>query len=97
MIFELDPAAWERQARTVDALADGLAPPPGLALPDDRYARALGDVPAASDRAARELHREAVAELRGLAERIRSRARSVTGVDEAGAAAIGTVAIGGVL
>lgn len=88
MTFELDPAAWERQARTVDALADGLVQPAGLALPDDRYARALGEVPPQSDAAARALHAVAVADLRNLAERIRSHASAVTGVDEAGATAI---------
>ena len=88
MILELDPDDWERQARTVDALADALPAPEPLPLPEDRYARALGDVPAASDSAARELHAAAVADLRGLAARIRRRSRRVTGTDRAAAETI---------
>ncbi|MEC4612733.1 hypothetical protein [Tsukamurella tyrosinosolvens] len=91
MIFELEPDAWEREARTVDALADALPAPEPLPLPDDRYARALGDVPAASDAAARDLHAAAVAELRGLAASIRRRARRAADADRAGAEAIEAV------
>ncbi|CAM3272112.1 hypothetical protein [Tsukamurella hominis] len=91
MIFELDPDAWEREARTVDALADSLPAPEPLPLPDDRYALALGDVPAASDAAARELHAAAVAELRALAARIRNGARRAAGTDRAAAEAIEAV------
>ncbi|TWS21410.1 hypothetical protein FK529_02065 [Tsukamurella asaccharolytica] len=91
MIFELEPDAWERQARTVDALADGLRPPEALPLPTDRYARALGDVPAASDAAARDVHAAAVAELRELAACIRRRARRASEADRAGGATIEAV------
>lgn len=91
MIFELDPDAWERQARTVDALADALPAPEPLPLPEDRYARALGDVPAASDAAARELHAAAVAELRALAAGIRRRAHRAAGTDRAAAESIEAV------
>ncbi|KXO92204.1 hypothetical protein AXK56_03720 [Tsukamurella pulmonis] len=91
MIFELDPHDWEREARTVDALADALCAPEPLPLPDDPYARALGAVPAESDSAARELHAASVAELRGLAERIRSHARATAGTDARGARAIEAV------
>jgi len=91
MSFELDPSAWEREARTVDALADALCAPVPLPLPDDPYARALGAVPAASDAAAGELHTAAVAELRTLAERIRSRASAVAGTDRSSALAIEAV------
>lgn len=91
MIFELDPAAWEREARTVDALADALPAPQALPLPGDSYARALGDVPAASDAAAERAHAAAVAELRGLAERIRAAARASAGTDAAAARTIEAV------
>ncbi|CAM3596037.1 hypothetical protein ACXYTP_01500 [Tsukamurella ocularis] len=91
MILELDPDAWERRARTVEALAEALPAPEPLPLPADRYARALGDVPAASDAAARDLHAAAVAELRGLAARIRARARTTTATDRAAAEAIEAV------
>lgn len=91
MTFELDPAVWEREAALLDALADALPVPSGTNLPDDRYARALGEVPALSDAAARHAHRAAVAELTGLAERIRATARGASGADEAGARAIEAV------
>ncbi|WP_336670587.1 hypothetical protein [Tsukamurella sp. USMM236] len=91
MIFELEPDAWEREARTVDALADSLPAPEPLPLADDRYARALGDVPGASDAAARELHAAAVAELRAFAALIRHRARRAAGADRAAAEAIEAV------
>lgn len=88
MIFELDPAAWERLARTVDALTEAMPAPAALPLPEDRYARALGAIPAASDAAARELHASSVAELRALAERIRAGSRTATAADRAAARAI---------
>ncbi len=89
--MEMERAAWERAARTVDALADGLGDPPRLDLPADRYGRALGGVPAASDAAARDLHAAAVADLRALATRIRRHARAAVDADEAGARAIEAV------
>ncbi|MCS3780299.1 hypothetical protein [Tsukamurella ocularis] len=91
MIFELEPDAWEREARTVDALADSLLAPEPLPLPADRFARALGDVPAASDAAAQELHAAAVAELRTLAALIRHRARRAAGADRVAAETIEAV------
>ncbi|MDP0398870.1 hypothetical protein [Tsukamurella strandjordii] len=90
MSFELDPGAWERAARAVDELAAGLPEPPDLPLPDDRYARALGDLPQRSDAAARAAHRAAVAELHGLAARIRAGARDVIATDTSGAEQIAT-------
>ncbi|MBS4102327.1 hypothetical protein [Tsukamurella paurometabola] len=91
MIFELDPDAWEQQARTVEALADALPAPQPLPLPHDRYARALGAVPEHSDDAAREWHAAAVAELRALAARIRENARCAAGTDRAAAERIEAV------
>ncbi|TWS25228.1 hypothetical protein FK268_08465 [Tsukamurella sputi] len=91
MMFEMDPSAWEREARIVDALADALTAPAPLPLPDDPYARALGAAPAASDALAAELHAVAVADLRALADRIRGRAHAVTGTDRSSASAIEAV------
>ncbi|BDH56848.1 hypothetical protein [Tsukamurella sp. PLM1] len=88
MIFELEPAAWERLARTVDALAEAIPAPATLPLPEDRYARALGTIPAVSDAAARDLHASSVAELRAFAERIRTGSRTATAADRAAAQAI---------
>ncbi|KXO90466.1 hypothetical protein [Tsukamurella pseudospumae] len=88
MIFELEPAAWERLARTVDALAEALPAPAALPLPADRYARALGAVPAASDALARDLRASSVAELRALAVRIRAGSRAATATDRSAARAI---------
>lgn len=85
MSFELDPAAWERAARAVDNLANGLPAPVHLPLPEDRYVRALGTVPADSDAAAVRAHRAAVAELRDLAARIRAGSRAAVDADVAGA------------
>lgn len=91
MTLELDPGACERAARAVDELAAGLRAPSDLPLPADRYARALGDVPARSDAAARAAHDEAVADLRDLAARIRARSRAVVAADTAGADEIDAV------
>ncbi|KXP13852.1 MULTISPECIES: hypothetical protein [Tsukamurella] len=88
MIFDLEPAAWERLARTVDALAEAIPAPAALPFPEDRYARALGAAPVVSDAAARELHASSVAELRALAERIRTGARTAMAADQAAAEAI---------
>ncbi|MDF0531249.1 hypothetical protein P0W64_17180 [Tsukamurella sp. 8F] len=86
--MEMDPAAWERTARQLDALADSVIGPRSVPRAGDRYERAIQGQLAASDRAAAEAAAAVEAVLRELADSVAECAARAVAADAAGAVSI---------